>query len=238
MKSYFSATAAALSAMIMAAAMVGCGDNGGNSSSDGDNMVGAGLADGDNDVAENDLPYGSTIVERSKEVDENIEIKIAFDRRYFIEDIDNPDYSEIYKIHDYVKAINTKDGDLLDSVYYPGYLAYGAETNSYDSEEDYINSFFNSIEDALGEGFEINYIDVSNCLLESDSEAKGYFDARDEALAKIAGDDILSKVTSRKAIEIGGYTSYSQAENSYQLVNHADPLTLCVYMIDGQAYIM
>ena len=238
MKSYFSATAAALSAMIMAAAMVGCGDNGGNSSSDGDNMVGAGLADGDNDIAENDLPYGSTIVERPKEVDENIEIKIAFDKRFFIEDEENPDYSEIYKIHDYVKAINTKDGDLLDSVYYPGYLAYGAETNSYGSEEDYINSFFSSIEDALGEGFEIDYIDVSNCLLESDSEAKGYFDARDEALAKVSGADILDKVTSRKVVEIGGYSTYKQEGNSYQLANHVSIPYLCLYKIDGQVYII
>lgn len=238
MKSYFSATAAALSAMIMAAAMVGCGDNGGNSSSDGDNMVGAGLADGDNDIAENDLPYGSTIVERSKEVDENIEIKIAFDKRFFIEDEENPDYSEIYKIHDYVKAINTKDGEMLKGLYYPGYLAEATQTKGYDGEDDYVDSFFSSIEEALGEGFEIDYIDVSDCILGSNEEAANYFNTCDEALAKVSGADILDKVTSRKVIEIGGYSTYKQGGNSYQLANHVSIPYLCLYTIDGQVYII
>ena len=84
----------------------------------------------------------------------------------------------------------------------------------------------------------IDYIDVSDCLTESDERSEGYFDTRDEALVKIAGEDILSKVTSRKAIEIGGYTTYSTEDGNFQLTNHADALKLCVYVIDGQVYIM
>ncbi len=238
MKSYFSVTAAALSAMMMAAAMVGCGDDGGSSSSDGNNMVGAGFADGGSDVAEKDLPYGATILERSREEDENLDIKIAFDKRFFIEDEDNPDYSEIYKIHDYVKSINDKDGDLLKSLYYPGYLADVTKSKGYENEDDYVDSFFGSIEEALGEGFEIDYIDVSDCILGSDDASASYINTCNKALADISGVDILDKVTSRKIVEIGGYSTYKQGENSYQLTNHVNIPYLCLYTIDGQVYIM
>lgn len=213
--------------------MVGCED----SSTDGNNMVDAGLSGNGSTITEEDFPYGSTIIERTKESDENIEIKIGFDRRYFIEDTDNPDYSVIYKIHDFVKSLNTKDSDLLKSLYYPDYLEYYAEENSDLSADEYIDQYLGNVEEVLGEGFEINYIDVSNCILESD-EAEGYFDMCDEALVKAAGDDILSKVTSRRVVEIGGYTTYKQDGGSYQLTNHTDAINLYVYVIDGQAYIL
>lgn len=233
MKSYFSTAAAALSAMIMAAAMVGCED----SSTDGNNMVDAGLSGNGSTITEEDFPYGSTIIERTKESDENIEIKIAFDKRYFIEDTDDPDYSIIYKIHDFVKTLNTKDSDLLQNLYYPGYLEYYAAANSDLGADEYIEEYLGSVEEVLGEGFEIDYIDVSNCILESDEE-EGYFDLCDEALVNVAGEDILSKVTSRRVVEIGGYTTYKQGGGSYMLTNHSNAINLYVYVIDGQAYIL
>lgn len=223
-----------MSAMIMAAAMVGCE----KSSTDGNNMVDAGLSGNGANINEEDFPYGSTIVELSKEADENIEIKIGFDRRYFIEDTDNPDYSVIYKIHDFVKSLNTKDSDLLRSLYYPDYLEHYAEENSDLSADEYVEEYLGNVEKVLGEGFEIDYIDVSNCTLESDDDAESYFSMCDKALVKVAGDDILDKVTSRRVVEIGGYTTYKQDGGSYQLTNHTDAINLYVYVIDGQAYIL
>lgn len=237
MKKFFSATAAALSAIIMATAMVGCGDGGGNSS-DGKNMVGAGIEGGSGDVDEADFPYGSTIVELSNAEDEKIKIRIAFDKRFFVGDEENPDYSEIYKIHDYVRSINDKDGEMLKSLYYPGYLAEVTKNKGYDGEDDYVDYFFSGIEEALGEGFEIDYIDISDCILGSNEEASNYFNTCDSALAKVSGADILDKVTSRKVVEIGGYSTYKQDGNSYQLTDHVNIPYLCLYTIDGQVYII
>lgn len=223
-----------ITAILMACAVTGCSGEESSSSEAGKQIVsdaGSGV-----NVAEEDMPYGSTIFELSEENDDHIKIVTDFDKRYFGgEDEDNPDYSEIYKIHDYIVSLNTNDHDLLRQVYYPEYLEYACNNNGYDDVDTYIDELYNTIVMYLGEDFEINYIDVSNCLGDENLGAKDYMQTVDGYLEGIGA---LDKVTSRKVIEIGGYTTYTADNGVYQLTNHMESIILGVYIIDGQAYIV
>ncbi|MDE7225886.1 MAG: hypothetical protein K2N49_03375, partial [Ruminococcus sp.] len=82
------------------------------------------------------------------------------------------------------------------------------------------------------------YIDISNWF-EPDSEtAQSHFDYTDSVIAEIAGTKTLEKVTSKKVVEIGGYTTYQLADGVYQFTNHAEPIILRIYQIDGEYYLL
>lgn len=221
-------------AVLMVCAATGCSDKESASSTSGKQLVSDA---GDNvNVAEEDMPYGSTVFELSENNDDHVKIITGFDKRYFGgDDEDNPDYSEIYKIHDYVSALNSNDHDLFKQIYYPEYLEYACTNHGYDNVDTYIDELYNTIVKYLGEGFEINYIDVSNCLDDTNTGAKDYMQTVDGYLDGIGA---LDKVTSRKVIEIGGYTAYKTESGIYQLTNHMESIILGVYEIDGQAYIV
>ena len=93
-------------AVLMACSATGCSDKENSSSTSGKQLVSD--AGDDVNVAEEDMPYGSTVFELSENNDDHVKITIGFDKRYFGgDDEDNPDYSEIYKIHDYISALNS-----------------------------------------------------------------------------------------------------------------------------------
>ncbi len=221
-------------AVLMACSATGCSDKENSSSTSGKQLVSN--AGDDVNVAEEDMPYGSTVFELSENNDDHVKITIGFDKRYFGgDDEDNPDYSEIYKIHDYISALNSNDHDLFKQIYYPEYLEYACKNHGYDNVDTYIDELYNTIVRYLGESFEINYIDVSNCLDDTNASAKEYMKNVDGYLEGIGA---LDKVTSKKIIEIGGYTAYKTESGTYQLTNHMESMILGVYEIDGQTYIV
>ncbi len=187
-------------------------------------------------VKEDDMPYGSTIVELSTNNDDHVKFVTSFDRRFFGNgDEENPDYSEIYAVHDYIAALNTNDHEAIKSLYYDGYLDLIC-AEGFDSPDEYIDALNNTLVTFLGEGFEINYIDISACYNPGDEIADDYISTVDGYLENIGA---LDKVTSRKVIEVGGYTCYSvNGENSYQLTNSMDTIILGIYTIDGKVYIV
>lgn len=188
-------------------------------------------------VKEDDMPYGSTVIELSTSNDDHVKFVTSFDRRFFGNgDEENPDYSEIYAVHDYIAALNTNDHDAIKALYYDGYLDTACKGNGYASVDEYLDGVYNAMVSYLGEGFEINYIDISDCLDGESQGGKAYTQTVDEYLTSI---NALDKVTSKKVVEVGGYTCYSvNGENSYQLTNHMDTIILGVYVIDGKTYIV
>ena len=87
--------------------------------------------------------------------------------------------------------------------------------------------------------FTFSYIDITGVLTEEDEESKSYFDNVDSILKEIEGDDILSKITSRKIVYIGGYSMYNLESGSYQLIEGLGrEVTLYLYEIDGKTYIL
>ena len=226
---------AALAAIMLGASAAGCEEKN-ESSVSGQQMVGNGSMADDLAISEDEMPYGSTVFELMPANDENVKYIIDFDKRYFGGDMENPDLREIYALHDYIAAVNVNDHDKIKSLYYPGYLEYVCEQNGYANVDEYLDSLYSSFCTMLGSDFEIDFIDVSNCLTENDPEAASYFTEADEAVNAVDS-AALTKITSKKVAEIGGYTCYSTAEGSVQLINHTNPLMFRVYEIDGQIYL-
>lgn len=223
-----------ITAVIMAFALTGCSDEENSSSQTGKQLVSN--AGSNVNISSEDMPYGSSVFELTSENDDHITIMTDFDKRYFGgDDEDNPDYSEIYRIHDYVVALNTNDHDLFKQVYYPDYLDYACTNHGYDNVDTYIDELHDTIVKYLGEDFEIDYIDISSCLGDENLGAKDYMQTVDGYIEGIGASD---KVTSKKVIEIGGYTTYSTADGNYQLTNHMESIILGVYVIDGQPYLV
>ncbi|MCM1132034.1 MAG: hypothetical protein NC340_01040 [Ruminococcus flavefaciens] len=225
-----------ITAVLMAFAMTSCEDKTEDSSSEsGVNMV-SGAGSGVN-LKQDDMPYGSTVFELSQDNDDHVKYITCFDKRYFGgDDEENPDYSEIYVIHDYVASLNDNDHDLMKSVYYDGYLEEACRNGDYEDVDEYIDGLYETLVTLLGDGFEIDYIDVSACIGDENVAAVDYMATVDEYLTNIGA---IDKVTSKKVIEVGGYTCYSGADGgSYQLTNHMESIILGVYIIDGQAYIV
>ncbi len=222
-------------AILMTAVMVSCEKEDNNSSTSGKQLVSDA---GENvNIKEEDMPYGSKVFELSKDNDDHVKYITSFDSRYFGgDDENNPDYSDVYAVHDYIAALNTNDHDAIKALYYDGYLETACKENGYESVDEYLDGVYNAIVSYLGEGFEINYIDISECLDGESQGGKAYTQTVDEYLTSI---NALDKVTSKKVIEVGGYTCYNGADGgSYQLTNHMDTIILGVYVIDGKTYIV
>lgn len=213
-----------VTAVIVACALTACSDN----SSSSKNMVEIGSSN----IAESDLPYGTTLCELSSTNDNNIKVAIDFDKRYFADSEGNIKYDEIYKIHDYIVAIDTNDHELLKSIYYPNFFEYFCEKYELTVDE-YIDSLSSMLKTDIGENSSINYINVSNCYSADDENFQAYYQLRDEILTAIGA----GEVTSRKTIEVGGYTTFEDENGTHQLTNYYQPIIACIYEIDGQIYI-
>lgn len=198
------------------------------------------LIDGSADnvkMSEKDMPYGATIYELLPENDSNVRYTVEFDKRYFGSDGEEKDLREIYALHDYIVSINEDDHEKFKSLYYPGFLEYLCDKNGYADVDEYLVSMNAQIKGQLGDDFEIDYINISNCFTESDEEGRSTFTEVDKILNDVDS-EAVGKITSKKYVEIGGYTCYSSGDNDYILIKHADAFRLCVYEIDGKIYLL
>lgn len=233
MKKIFSWAAAITLAAVMAVGTASCGDK---EESSGTNLVGGGPADG-KDVADEDMPYGAHVTELTSEIDENISIMIGFDNRYLGEG--GQDYSEVYLVDSYFDALNRNDVAAVKACYYPGYLEALSGDDSFDSPEEFISTYRAELENTFGAGFNIEFIDISNCQLSGDTEAETMFSIRDSSLAEVFGDSILDKITSRKLLTIAGNSYYTLEGGGWGEITSVLPegIFICVYEIDGKPYI-
>ena len=213
----------AAAAILACAAITGCGEGKESSNS--------------YTLNQENMEYGATITELRPSANENVKIMISFDNRFFGGSGEEKDYSDIYSICDCIAGFNTNDHQLIKDHSYPGYLDNVAEQTGAAGADEYLDSYVEKLTDTLGEGFEIDYIDISKCSGESDDESEYYFGTVDRTLIEIAGADVLDKVTSRKMITIGGDTSYTLPTGTYKLTNHASEMVFCLYQIDGEYYI-
>lgn len=221
---------AALGVLLLGFSMSSCHDE------EKHQMMNTSMDDNAN-ATQDELPYGATIYQLLPRNDSNIKYGIEFDKRYFGGDGEEADLREIYLIHDYIAALNENDHEKIQSLYYPGYLDYMCNMGGYLYVDQYLGSMNAALTEALGEGFEIDYIDVSNCLSEEDETAVSYFIQAESVLYTIDA-TIEEKITSKKAVEIGGYTSYTTPEGRYVFINYTEPITLLIYEIDGKIYLL
>lgn len=228
---------AAVLAVSMLSAAVSCSEKNKEESS----TSGAKVVDGDipDDVSVNssDLPYGATMVSFKSANDEKIKIDIELDKRYFY----TPDemiYPEAYVISDYVYALQTADAELLEKTFYKPFLDYSCEQGGYSDAKEYLTKNHESLEEKLGENFILDYIIVDKCRTAQPDTDNEDFLGVDETLKKCAGDDILSKVTSRKQVYLE--IVFKNAESSSKLFSNTMgyEMPLFIYEIDGQYYVV
>lgn len=223
----------ALSAILFCTFMTGCGDKDEHEHEEGRNMVGSFGAD-DNITLEN-MPYGSYVTELSPNADEHLTYKMCYDSRYLGNE-DGTGLTEIYRLHDFIRALNTNDHELMESLFYPGYLKYISEKDGSENLEEYLDNLYIYVKTCLGGNFEMNYINISNCYSEEDETAVSYLQTTDTDLYGFDS-SLAGKVTSKKVVEIGGDTYFNGDENSGFIKNYMDPFMISLYEIDGETYL-
>ena len=230
-------------AILLAGAMltaVSCGDKGSSSTSSSSSGV---RVDGGENARKNmtDEEYHSAYMandDLKPADDSNVSIQISYDNSFWN---DSTGYDELYMVNKYVEALNSGDYEAIAACYYPGFLDGVCKASErYDSEEKFIEDYYTTMEQTLCEGFKINFIEISDCRLAGDTEADARFESRDQNLKTVFGDDIISKITDRKLLTMGGYTYYGNEESNYiaELTNVLpEGMLFCVYTIDGKPYI-
>lgn len=231
-------TAAAL--LLAGCCLAGCGDNQPSvketsESDEPKNMFGSFDDSYNVDISEEDMPYGSNVGELTNEYDEHITIKICYDVRYF-DTKDGKDFSELHNLHDYIVALNTQDAELMESLYYPGYLKYICEKNGLSGIDEYMANLHEKIAQYLGEDAEFNYIYVSNCMSEGEEQADAYFNNTADVISGFDA-SLAGRISSRKLDEIGGYTCFKTSSGVFAMEDYMSPFVLAQYEIDGKYYL-
>lgn len=184
-------------------------------------------------IAEEDLPYGATIVQLSSSVDENIKMTVEYDNRFLTKE-------EATKISDYIAALNDCDAELMEQTVYPDYLSYLIETSDTESVYDYLVKMHDNIRDTyIGGEYEFNYVLINSCLDETASSDETGFAQLESVLEGISDETVSDKVTSRKLVGVEILYALNDDSGSYSLTYRtgADSL-LYIYNIDGQLYIL
>lgn len=241
MKNILIKTAAFVLAGAMMLTFPSCGSSKDSSETNGTELTGDNgkdYADNVGDASEDELPYGATIMRMDKEYYPEAVITTEFDRRFFTE-VDEK-FPEIQKVINYMEALNAVDASLMESSFYPEYLAKMVENAGAADTKAYIQQYHDNLESKLGAGYRINYMDVVDCRDETDPDVAEYFSNIDKALDEVCGEKISEKVTSRKMATIGGYSTYNlNGEGSYVLMDHLDnEINFVIYQIDGEYWIV
>lgn len=190
------------------------------------------------DIAEEDLPYGSTITQLKSSNNENVKLSIEYDHRFLSEE-------EAIKVSDYMAALNSVDGELMDNTVYPDYLQYLKEANDFTSSTDYLQAMHDNIRDNYlnGSEFDFNFVLINNFYDENDSDEETGFSTLDILLDSYADslgkDAVTPKITSRKMVKIDTMYTLADDEGSYMLSNRTESEQgMYIYTIDGQIYIL
>ncbi len=188
-------------------------------------------------VNEEDLEYGATMVSLRPDTDENVKVEIEFDRRYFNMENEN-DYPEIYLISNYIEAVNNKNGDIMQDIFYLPYLNYNCGKNGFSSIQEYTDSVYEGLKSSIGSDFVLDYVIVDTCLNENEDDSITNFSAIDNQLDMISGEKLSSKVTSRKAVYLD--IMYTDESGSEKQLNNAIgyDISLYIYQIDGNYYLI
>ncbi len=133
-----------LAFLLASAALLGALSGCGNSKGEGNTM---GTIE---NMAEEDLPYGSTM----KELKDS-KLPVCFDKRYISDDV-------MIKVADYFYAVQTNDEKLFRSASNVDYLEY-VEKNTGQSVTDYLKDIKANEETAIGSSFSYKYLEVTDC---------------------------------------------------------------------------
>lgn len=219
---------------VSSAAFTGCKDK--KDSEHEHAMVSDDLGD-DVSVAEEDLPYGATMVQLTPELNDKVKMNVEYDRRFLCED-------EAVLLVNYFTALNDKDAELFKSLYYMNNADYLSKKQGAEDSLDLITKLDEQLEnDVIGSEFKFNYVLTNECVSPTDEnlDSSYNFDNADFYLSSYAEsegvEDLKSKITSRKGIKLD--VMYDTDSGNYSLTNKLGSDTIIyIYQIDGQYYIV
>lgn len=235
-------TAALLLAAAMTVGAASC-SKAGESGSSNVNLAG----DGPNgDIAEENLPYGSTITRLMHDYDEDALITIEFDHRFFEEQ--DGKFPEIYKLTQYFEALNNGDGELMRQAFYPDYLDYSYRTAGFSNADEYIQSYHDSIAGYIS-AYALNTLQQENdgdfridCILVNDlvayEENPSEFTNMDNSV-NVVEEGLASKAEDKKKVYLECMYTLVDGGGSYELSTAVgSEITLYLYKIGGTWYVL
>jgi len=177
------------------------------------------------DIAQEDMPYGSTMTQLRASSNENLKMDIEYDNRFLTEE-------EAYKVADSVAALNTCDTELWETTMPSGFVYYLISVTESESASAFLTGRHDALAEYAGEGFDFNYIAVNSCGGEDEND----FADVDESLAR-AG--VKGEITSRKHIGIDMYYSLPDGTSSNSLkAKTGTDYYFNIYVIDGEDYVL
>lgn len=210
-------------------ACVSCSDDNSGSSGKSKNMlVSDNIGKGIN-VTEDEMPFGATMTDLYSDKD-GVPISISYDNRFMTAD-------DAEKISDYISAINTCDAELMQKTCYPSYLEYLVEYYENTDVQNYLDTRHQIIVNSYINGeYDFNYILINSLKDENDDDSDTGFSQLD---AKIHEKSPDAEITSRKMVEIDILYSLENDNGSYSFSKRTgSDMTLYIYTIDGQIYIL
>ena len=208
-------------------ACVSCSEENSDSSGESRNMLVSDNADDGINFNEDEMPFGATMIDLSPD---EVPISISYEKRFMTAD-------EAKKISDYISAINTCDAELIQKTSYPPYLEYLVEYYENTDVQDYLDTRHQIIANSYTNGeYDFNYILINSLKDENDDDSDTGFSQLD---AKIYEKSPDAEITSRKMVEIDILYSLENDNGSYSFSRRTgSDMTLYIYTIDGQIYIL
>ncbi|MDE6102351.1 MAG: hypothetical protein K2F73_05185, partial [Ruminococcus sp.] len=186
---------------------VSCSDEkSGTSSTDGNALVSDDMGK-DVNIAENDLPFGATMIDLISDRG-GVPVSISYEKRFMTED-------EAKKISDYISAMNNCDAELMKNTCYPPYLDYIVNQYEDTDIQGYLDSIHSDIVSSYTDGeFDFNYIIVNSLMDEDDDDDSTSFSILDRTIFEQSPD---AQITSRKMVGIDVLYSLENNGGSYSL---------------------
>lgn len=213
-------------AFVMIFSFTSCKDG----KSDKDNMVEMNIPDGIG-MSESQLPYGATMTELRPENNPEVRITTEYDHRFL-------EKEEACLVSDYLYALQKKDTEQIKKLFFPALMDYVVKEAEMKSAEEYVEYSYSNLSGAFGGDFEFTYIDITDLTNGLDEpDAFGGVDAR---ITAGTGSDTIGSVTSKKMVVLEGVTMYRLGDGTEKMVTKAlsVPISICIYRIDGQYYIV
>ena len=227
MKKFFTRITALLTAAVITAfAAVSCDDKDewDKKAKDEHNLAGGDLDD-DVNVDLEQMPYGA---EYQKLLPDEYDTPLGVDRdpRYLSDE-------ESAKFADYFYAISARDPKYLEKALHPDFLKYVLETSGFSTAQEFLDNEYELIKQYTGSDFEFTFVLVDGIMKNTDVTGLEAYDARLEKAMPNA------KVTDKKAFMINCTYSKPNDNGSYSLqMRLGDYVTLCIYTIDGEPYVI
>ena len=226
MKKFISRTFALIAAAaIMLSASVSCSESEADKRAKKDTNLAGGDVDDNVSLDLDQMPYGA---EYQKLLPEDYDTPLGVDRdpRYVSD-------AEAAKLADYFYAISEKDPAYLEKALHPDFLKYVLETTSSESAKDFLEKEYELIKQYTGSDFTFTFVLVDGIMKNTDVTGMEAYDARLEKAVPNAN------VSDKKALMVNCTYSKPNDGGSYSLqMRLGEYVTLCVYTIDGEPYVV